>query len=200
MFLRLLASCTISRSHQPYISSVMRHSCGYYRDLTADVMAAGLDIIEQPRSQTIEEGGLVTLKCVANARNGQLSYRWIHNRHELTSAGTRSKWLQLPARHVYVVQHTCTLSKTCADLYCICASLSDSDVSILKGELSIDRVSTRHGGDYMCIVELHDSQSGQVLATQTSKLAKLEVRQCICTNLARSRFLSAGYKLKISYN
>ena len=69
----------------------MRHCCGYYRDLTADVMAAGLDIIEQPRSQTIEEGGLVTLKCVANARNGQLSYRWIHNRHELTSAGTRSK-------------------------------------------------------------------------------------------------------------
>ena len=195
MFLRLLASYTISRSHQLYISSVMCHSCSYYRDLTADVMAAGLDIIEQPRSQTIEEGGLVTLKCVANARNGQLSYRWIHNRHELTSAGTHAQ--QVFARHT--CSTTCTLHIVCADLY-ICASLSDSDVSILKGELSIDRVSTRHGGDYMCIVELHDSQSGQVLATQTSKLAKLEVRQCICTDQVRYRFLSAGYNLKISYN
>ena len=96
-----------------------------------------LEICDQPADQTIQEGGTLTLLCSSTVRNGQPTYRWLHNNREIT--------------------------------------LADETYSMMKGELTIERVASHHSGVYECLVELKHSLTDDVILSQKSRAAKIEV-------------------------
>ena len=118
--------------------------CSSYRVLLL-FSSIVLEICDQPADQTISEGGKVTLVCSAAARNGQPTYRWLHNNREIT--------------------------------------LAESSYTLMKGELMIERAAVHHSGKYECLVELKHALTDEVILSEKSRVAKVDVR-CVLVPLS----------------